>query len=205
MKKTLMIALLAGAVTAQVQAQSTPPAAPAPAAAPSAAKAALLARLVALQVPALEFAARNMGEGPLRQLMSVAQQHIGNVPEDKRQAAIAQIDGLGRKYADDLIPTAKDAAAKVAPAVYTQAFDKAFTEEELRQLLAALESPVYKKYTGVQPEVSAAVSEKLVAEMRPTVDPRVKALEQNVIAALGLDQNGAPATAPKKPAAKPKK
>lgn len=209
MKKSLMIALLVGAATSPVLAQNTPAATPAPAAAPSAAKKQLLDRLVALQQPGLESMAIGLTEQPLRQMLGAAQQALGRVPEDKRQAAITQIEGLAKKYSDDMRPIAKDKAAKLGQSALGPMLNERFTEDELRQLLVALEAPAYKKYQAALPELGNAFTEQLVTELRPTVEPKMKALEQSVSSALGLPANGdaAPAKgkAPAGKASQPKK
>ena len=159
MKKSLMIALLVGAAASPVLAQNTPAATPAPAAAPSAAKKQLLDRLVALQQPGLESMAVGLTEQPLRQMLGAAQQALGRVPEDKRQAAITQIEGLAKKYSDDMRPIAKDKAAKLGQSALGPMLNERFTEDELRQLLVALEAPAYKKYQAALPELGNAFTD----------------------------------------------
>jgi hypothetical protein len=211
MKKSLMIALLAGAAVTQAQAQVTPQApaaAPAPVAAPSAAKKALLDRLVALQQPGLESMARGLAEQPLRQLMGAAQQALPRVPEDKREAAISKIEGLAKQYADDVGPLAKEKAAKLGQTALLPMLNERFSEDELRALLVALEAPAYKKYQAALPELGNAFTQQLVTELRPSLEPKLKTLEQQVASTLGLPANGeAPAKgkAPAAAASKPKK
>jgi hypothetical protein len=208
MKKSLMIALLATAAAAQ--AQVTPraePAAPAAVAPPSAAKKALLDRLVALQQPGLDSMARGLAEQPLRQMLGAAQQALPRVPEDKREAAIQKIEGLAKQYSDDVGPIAKDKAGKLGQTTLAPQLNERFTEDELRQLLVALESPAYKKYQAALPELGNAFTQQLVTEMRPSIEPKLKTLEQNVAQVLGLPLNGeAPkAKSPAAAASKPKK
>ena len=209
MKKSLMIALLATAAAAQ--AQVTPqaaPAAPAPAAAPSAAKKALLDRLVALQQPGLESMARGLAEQPLRQMLGAAQNALPRVAEDKREAAIQKIEGLAKQYADEVAPIAKDKAGKLGQTALVPMLNERFSEDELRQLLVALESPAYKKYQAALPELGNAFTQQLVTEMRPSIEPKLKTLEQNVAQVLGLPANGDAPARPKGPApaaSRPKK
>ena len=70
--------------------------------------------------------------------------------------------------------------------------------DELKQVLAWLESPVSKKFGQAAPEMSKALTEKLVADMRPTIDPKVKTLQASMAKTLGLPPAGAsaPASAP---------
>ncbi|MEY4561587.1 MAG: hypothetical protein RLZZ618_864 [Pseudomonadota bacterium] len=204
MKKILLTALLGAALAAQ--AQSTPPAAPAaaPVAAPSAAKKELLNRLMVLQQPALEGMARNLAEQPARQMMAAAEQAMQRVPEEKREATAKQIETLARKYIEEAGPIAKEKATKVGQSALAPMFNDRFTEDELRQLLVALDSPAYKKYQQNLPEVSNGYLQQLVGEMRPALDPKLKSLETSVAAALGVPAQGAEAPKAGKPAAAPK-
>jgi uncharacterized protein len=198
MKKTiLLIALLAGVLTAQAQ----PAATTAVPGAPSAAKKELLQKLIVLQQPALENMARNLAEQPARQMMGAAEQAMGNVAEDKRESVAKKIQGEAQKYAEEAGTIAKDKAIKLGQSSLTPLFDEKFTEDELRQLLVALENPAYKKYQAALPDLSNAFAEKLIADLRPVLDPKLKTLEQNVAKALGLPLPGEGA---EKPAGKSK-
>jgi len=55
-----------------------------------------------------------------------------------------------------------------------------FTEDELKQLVAILESPVNKKFQQMGGDMQRAIGERLVAETRDSVEPKVRALEQSV-------------------------
>jgi len=205
-KNLLLIALLTGAALT-AQAQSTPaatPTAPAspPAAAPSPAKRDLLQRLMALQQPALENMARNLAEQPVRQMLGAAEQALPRVAESKREAAVAQIQGEARKYFDDASAVVKDRSAKLGQSALLPLFDEKFSEDELRQLLVALEAPAYKKYQTALPELSNAFAQKLIADLRPLLDPKLKVLEQNITAALGVPLDEGAAPAPEKKAGK---
>ena len=46
-----------------------------------------------------------------------------------------------------------------------------------------------RKFLQLGGEMQKALGDKLVAEMAPTIDPKVKALEQSVTKRLGLPAN----------------
>jgi uncharacterized protein len=199
MKKILWIALLASAATAQ--AQSTPASTAAPV---SAAKKELVQRVISLQQPSVEGLARNMAEQPLRQMMGQAQQAMQSIPEDKRPAVAAKIEGFVNKYIDETNPLVKEKAAKVGLPALGPVFEEKYSEDELRQLLVVLESPAYKKYQQVVPDLNNALLQKLGAEMRPTLEPKLDALHKSVGEALGVTAASEPAKDAKPAAAKPK-
>jgi hypothetical protein len=64
-----------------------------------------------------------------------------------------------------------------------------------------MESPVSRKFSQLGPEMSKALTEKLVAEMRPTIEPKIQALQASMEKDLGL--NPAPAAGVAPPASAP--
>ena len=183
--------------SAATQAQSSAPASAPPA---TAAKKELLQRMMALQQPSLEGLARDLTERPARQMIGQADTVLqARVPADKRQAVGAQIQTAVRKYLDESVPIVTDRAGKIGQSSLLPMIDEKFTEDELRQLLAALDNPAYKKFQQALPELSNSFAQKLVADVQPTIDPKVKALDQSITSAITT----ALATAPEPKAAKP--
>lgn len=209
MKNLIGLALLAGAGLVQAQGQNIP------GAPPSAAKKELAQRLLTIQQPALESMARDLVERPARQMLGAADEVLQTrVPPEKRQAATQQIQDLMRTYVADANSVAKERASKVGQTSLGPLFEEKFTEDELRQLLTALESPAYKKFQQSLPELTSVYGQALVKDLEPTFEPKLKALEQSVGAALGVTGPGAsapkpgPAKAakpPAQPASKPAK
>ena len=72
--------------------------------------------------------------------------------------------------------------------------DDRFDEDELRQLVAIMESPVNLKYSQLGGEMHSALMERLVEEMQGTIEPKVKSLEQLILKSLGLQPVSAPVT-----------
>ena len=66
---------------------------------------------------------------------------------------------------------------KNAPSTIGAALEEKFSEDELKVLIGWLESPVSKKYQQVSAELQQTLGQKLVAETRPQVEPKLKALE----------------------------
>lgn len=176
--------ILFGVVTAPAMAQS---------------KKELVDRIVLLQQPGVEAMARNMGEQPAVQLVMQARQFIQNVPADKRDVAVKNIDVELKKYVDDVVPLLRDRAVKIAPTIIAPELDKNFNEEELKQLINWLESPVIKRFQDLTPNIQRSLSEKLVSETRAQVEPKLSALEAAMAKQLGVTPNSsgpAPAALP---------
>ncbi len=103
-----------------------------------------------------------------------------DVPADKREAVGKSIQADVRKYVDEAVPLVRDRAMKLAPSTIGVAMEEKFSEDELKQLLAWFESPINKKYQQLAPEMQNSFVQKLVAEARPDVDPKLQNLEQQV-------------------------
>jgi hypothetical protein len=200
-------ALFAGSALAQGNsAAPAKPAAPAakPAAAPSSpAKKALVARLLAVQMPGIEGSARQVAEQPAAQMLQQAGNALQRLPADKREALWRDIQSDARKYAEEAGNLAKDRANKLAPSTIGAALEERFTEDELKQLVTLLESPAYKKLAGMGGELNRGLLEKLVPEIRPTLEPKLKALEQSIVKRLEAAAAAANTTAPAPGASRP--
>ena len=69
------------------------------------------------------------------------------------------------------------------------------SETELKQIIAMLESPVNRKFQSMGGDMQRAIAEKLVAETKPQIEPKLRALEQVVSKRLNTAQASA-ASAP---------
>ena len=199
MKRLFVTALLASAAIAHAQT-----AASAASASASPAKKELVQKLLVLQQPGIEGMARNMVEQPALRMLQAAGQVLQQVPAEKREATGKAIETDIKKYVDDATPIVRDRAIKLAPSTIGAALEEKFSEDELRQLIAWLESPVNKKYAQLGPEMQSNFTQKLVADARPMVEPRLQALDAKVRASLGVPAASSAPTAPAKASA-PKK
>ncbi len=181
MKKLIVVAMLAAAGAAY--AESTP------------AKKELVAKVLQLQQPAIELVARAMAEQPAQVLMQRAgpllQQRI---PPDKRQAVARDIEADVKKYVDEAVPVVRDKAVALAPSTIGVVLDERFTEEELRQLIAIIESPVNRKFQSLGGEMQKGLTEKLVAETKPLIEAKIRALDRAVAGRLGIQAPAAGAS-----------
>ena len=172
MMRWMLVALLSGATLAHAQ---TPT------------KKELAQKLVQLQQPAIDGLARGLVEQPAAQMMQAAGNVLQTqVPADKREAISKNVEAEVRKFVEESLPLVRERATKIAPAALGAALEEKFSEDELKQLIAWLESPVNKKYQQLGPEMQNGFVQKLVADTRPVVEVRLKALEEKVRVALGV-------------------
>jgi uncharacterized protein len=123
------------------------------------------------------------------------------VAADKREALAAELQAEVRKFFDEAAPLLRERAVKLAPSTIGAALEEKFSEDELKSLIAWLESPVSRKYQQLGSEVQQGLMQKVVAESRPQVEPKLKALDQALtakLAAAGAAPSKAAAPAPKK-------
>lgn len=182
MRKLVILALVAGASLAHAQGNS---------------KKELVARLLQLQQPSIEALARNIVERPAVQMMQSAGAAMqAQVPPSKRDAVAKSVDADIRKFVDEASPLLAERAVKLAPSVYGAQMEERFSEDELKQLIAIIESPVNRKYQAMGADMQKALAEKLVAELKPTLEPKLRSLQQGMAARLAPSASGA-STAPK--------
>ncbi|MDP3190638.1 hypothetical protein [Rhodoferax sp.] len=190
MKKTLVALLLLA--SAGAFAQTSP------------AKQALIDKLLSLQRPAIEQTGQALAERPALQMMQQAGVALQTrVAPEKREAVAKDIQAELKKYADEVVPLMQQQAVKLAPATVGVMLAEKFTEDELKQLIAIIESPVNRKFLQMGGEMQKVLADKLVTDMQTAVDPKVKALAMAMDKHLGLP--AASANAAKPAGAAPKK
>ena len=165
----------------------------------SAAKKELIAKVVQLQQGGVEGIARSLVEQPAMALMQQAGQVLQTrIAPEKREAMAKEIQADIRKYVEETNPLLRDKALKLAPGVMGPLLEEKFTEDELKQLVGWLESPVVRRYQQLTPEIQKGLSEKLVAETRALVEPKLQALDRSVSTRLGVPPPAKGASAPAK-------
>lgn len=212
MKTLIVAALLSSALLVRAQTATPAPAAPAapstPAVPSSPAKKALVQRLLTLQSNDFEDLARNIvGQSLAQMVPAVRQALLQQVPPEKREATGKVIEGDIKMYVDESVTLIRDRAIKLAPSTIGVTIDEKFNEDELKQVIAWLESPLNKKYQQLGPEFRGNFTQKLMVEVRPLVEPKYQALEQKVRSTLGVPGPGSAASGagPSKAAAPAKK
>lgn len=181
MKKLFVTAMVcvAGLAQAQTPAATTAPSSPA--------KKELVTKVLALQQKAIEQVAQVMVERPALQMMQQASVALQTrVAPDKREAIAKKIQEDLNKYAADVGPQIREQAVKLGPSTIGALLEEKFNEAELKELIGIMESPVNRKFAQMAPEFQKALGEKLVAQSKASVDPKVKALEQAIVKHLDL-------------------
>jgi len=121
-----------------------------------------------LQTPAAEAVAQ----------ASVALQ--GRAPVERRDAAMRDITADAKKFLEEATPVVKASSNKLVPLTLAPLLAERFSEDELRQLVAVLESPVKLKFEGMIPEMKKVLGEKIAGDTRAAIDPKIKSLTEQI-------------------------
>ncbi len=184
MKKMMIAAALIAAMAA-VQAQPAP------------AKKALIDKVLKLQQPNIETLARAVVETPAQQMAQNANLALQRqVPAEQRETVGKGMQSDMAKYIADTVPPVKDRALALAPSTLGKVLDEKFSEAELKQLVAMLESPIYRKFGESLEPMGRALREQLVSENRSTIEAGLKALDQSWVKRLQDATPAASKTAP---------
>lgn len=169
-------------------------------------KATLIKQFIDIQRPGIESLARGLVEQSSAPIAQAGSQYLQTqVPEAKRESAAKAADTELKKYFDDAYPIVRDKALQLAPGALTPLLEQSFTEDELKQLLAWINSPLSKKYQDLNPKMQTALTEKLVADTRATIEPKMRSLDENVAKALGAPTEAPAQGSAKAPAKAPAK
>jgi hypothetical protein len=164
-------------------------------------KAALVKQLLDVQRPAVEGMARLLVNDSVAPIMQAGGEYLQTrVPAEKRETLGKAAEGEIQKYVQEAFPIVRDRAVQLAPSTVGPLLEQNFSEDELRQLIAWLGSPLNKKFSELNPQLGSALTQKLVADVRPTIDPKLQALNVSVAKALGAPTDGAAAPQSKAPA-----
>ena len=189
-KASLLAAAIAVAGVAQAQTPSSP------------AKKELVAKIMLLQQPGVENMARQLTEQPAMQAMQAANAALQRLPAERRDAVARDVEADIRKYVEEATPIVRDRAVKLAPLTVGSLLEERFTEDELRQIIALLESPVNRKFQSLFPDMQKVLGERLIAETRGEVEIKLRAMQTSLTQRLGTPAPAAPASSAKASGAK---
>ncbi len=149
-------------------------------------KSELVAKLVSLQQAGIENIGRALAAQTSQRVLQAAGQAIPRLPADRREAAAKEVQTDVNRFYDEVEPVLRKRAIELAPATLAPLYEERFNEDELRQVIAWLESPVSKKLQQIDSDVGNTLAQKVVADTRGTMETRLKALEASLAKRLGV-------------------
>jgi hypothetical protein len=170
------IALAATLVVASAaHAQST-----APAAVPDAEKQKLIDRILVLFHPENDVLQAVQAPGVKAMQQSSVALQTAQVPQERKDKTMKDIGADVQKYIDTTMPVAVASARKFTEPAVAPLLAQNFTTEELRQVVAMLESPVKAKFEKLVPQMESAVGQKVQADIGPQVNKNIQAMTEAV-------------------------
>lgn len=104
----------------------------------------------------------------------------GRVSAERRDVVLKDIAKDVQKYVDEATPIAKESAKKDVALTVIPMLVKNFSESELKELISILESPVKKKFEQMVPQMERALGERVAADNRDVIDPKLKEMTKEV-------------------------
>lgn len=149
----------------------------APAVAPE--KQALVQRVLA-RMP-MENVALQMLQAPVNESMRQARALLqGRVAQEKQDAVLKEIAADANKFLDDEAPLVRASAKEVVASTIAPMLAQRFTDDELKQLAAILESPVKAKFEALVPEIQKTLGENVARASQAQVNPRLTELQNKI-------------------------
>lgn len=110
---------------------------------------------------------------------------LEKMPAARQKVAIDQLDVELKKFNDDVVRLIKTRNERISLDVLVPAYSERFTADELKQLVAFLESPVIKKYYSASPHMANLLAQKLDAATSSDVQARAKEFDTRAARIVG--------------------
>jgi hypothetical protein len=102
------------------------------------------------------------------------------VPAERRDAALKDINAEAARTFDEQAPLVRASAKKAVDTEVAPLLAQRFSEDELKQLAAILESPVLAKFEALNPELKKTVGESVARANGAQVNARLTELQTRI-------------------------
>ena len=160
-------------------------------ASPDADKQKLIVQILALWHPenSVIMAAQRPGADALEKARIALQQ--AQLPQAKFDAELKDMASDVQKYIDTVTPLAANSAKKNLSTTVEPLLAQNFSVDELRQLLALLQSPVKAKFEKLMPQADKAIGLKVQQEAGPEINKHIQEMTKAVGTKLRADLTAA--------------
>ncbi|MEJ6007312.1 DUF2059 domain-containing protein [Paucibacter sp. AS339] len=171
--------MVAAPLAAQAQTAAAPASSPSNAAASQDKRQALVDKLLSLW--RVEDVAVVMVQRPATSAMEQARIALqGRVSVEKRDRTMKDISTDVQTYVDEATPIARASAQRLVKPTLSPLLLAQFNDDELRQIIALLESPVKKKFEKLVPELERTLGEKVADDSGAAINPKLQTMTQAV-------------------------
>lgn len=154
-------------------------------------KAELITRITEHQRSIADALANSVVQGPMGPFVTATRAAMQQVPADKREATAKALDAEIRKFVEENVGYLREKALQALPGTSSAILEERFNEDELREVLTWMESPVNRKFGTAIGDTQKRLAEKVVPEAGPTLEARFRTLQTNAAKLLGLPPPGA--------------
>ena len=160
-------------------------------ASPDADKQKLIEQILALWHPenSVIIAAQRPGADALEKARIALQQ--AQLPQAKFEAELKDMASDVQKYIDTVTPLAASSAKKNLPTTVEPLLAQNFSVDELKQLLALLQSPVKAKFEKLIPQADKAIGLKVQQDAGPEINKHIQEMTKAVGTKLRADLTAA--------------
>lgn len=116
-------------------------------------------------------------ENALRQARAALQ---ARTTPEKRDEALKDIEKYCQELLEKLMPKVLERSKSLAQTTVAPLISERLTEDELRQVIAILESPALAKFEKMRPEMQKALGTKLGEEQGKEIRPQMEELQQRI-------------------------
>ncbi len=141
----------------------------------------LVEKLLTLQRSIIEGVADGLIQQPAHQLIQQADAALQTrvAPEQRADVLKGAREDI-QKFLDDTTPLVRSKALQAAPLTLGAMLEENFSTEELKQLIAILESPVNRKLHDMGPEMQKRLTEKIISDARSHIEPQIQNLQSRL-------------------------
>lgn len=116
---------------------------------------------------------------------------LDKMPAARQKLVADQLDAELKKFNDDVVRLIKNRNERISLEVLVPAYSERFSADELKQLVAFLESPVIRKYYAANPHMANLLAQKLVDATRADVQARTKEFDARAAQIVGGNNRAA--------------
>ena len=159
------------------------------------AKRALAVKLAQIQLKADSGAMADQLTGSAVQpLIAVWSQRLDEtVPPARQKDVRDKLDAELKKFTDNTGKTIEAQVAKSAEPALVPIFMEKLTEDEMKTIIAYLESPVSAKFQSLGPDATNAWAKRIIDATKPAVESGVKTFDASANRIVGAAAGAAPA------------
>lgn len=102
---------------------------------------------------------------------------LQQLPKSQQQRASTQLNAELKKFNNDNMRLLKRKSNRLNTRVLVPEYAKRFSAEELRQIIAFLESSAIKKYFTTNPQIADLLAQELLKSSRTDIEKRINAFD----------------------------